>query len=144
MTWGRVRSDRPRDPVGYHSAAMPPSVNPPGSERAPLRVGVLGAGSVGREVIRALLGRPESLAPAGGRPLELAAVAVRDVNRHVADGIPAWLLTDAPAPEDQTVEVGSMTLYVERGLEGLVDIEEPHDRLVLRPLGSAPNPRGAH
>jgi hypothetical protein len=34
-----------------------------------------------------------------------------------------------------------MTLYVERGLAGLVDVEEPHDRLVLRPAGSAPNAR---
>ena len=54
------------------------------------------------------------------------------------------LLTDEPGPGDQTVEVGSMTLLVEQGLEGLVDVEEPHDRLVLRPLGSAPNPRGSH
>ena len=53
-------------------------------------------------------------------------------------------LTDAPSPEDQAVDVGGMTLYVERGLEGLVDIEEPHDRLVLKPLGSAPNVRGEH
>jgi hypothetical protein len=53
-------------------------------------------------------------------------------------------LTDAPAPEDQALEVGSMTLYVELGLEGLVDVEEPHDRLVLRPSGSTPNPRGQH
>jgi len=54
------------------------------------------------------------------------------------------LLTDAPGPEDQTFEVGAMTLYVERGLEGLVDVEEPHDRLVLRPSGSPPNSRGQH
>ena len=54
------------------------------------------------------------------------------------------LLTDGPGSEDQTIEVGTMTLYVERGLEGLVDVEEPHDRLVLRPSGSTPNPRGQH
>ena len=39
---------------------------------------------------------------------------------------------------DEPVAVGDMTLYVERGLEGLVDVEEPHDRLVLRPIGSTP------
>ena len=54
------------------------------------------------------------------------------------------LLTDAPEPDDAVVQTDAMTLYVERGLEGLIDVEEPHDRLVLRPLGSAPNPRGSH
>jgi hypothetical protein len=51
------------------------------------------------------------------------------------------VLTDAPLPSDQTVEVGEITLYVEAGLEGLVDIEEPHDRLVLKPAGSRHNLR---
>jgi len=37
-----------------------------------------------------------------------------------------------------------MTLFVEDGLDGLVDVEEPHDRLVLRAAGSAPNVRGDH
>ena len=54
------------------------------------------------------------------------------------------LLTDSPQADDVVVDAGVMTLFVERGLEGLVDVEEPHDRLVLRPLGSEPNPRGAH
>jgi hypothetical protein len=54
------------------------------------------------------------------------------------------VLTDAPTQSDQAVEVGGMTLYVEAGLEGLVDIEEPHDRLVLKPAGSKPNLRGEH
>ena len=54
------------------------------------------------------------------------------------------VLTDGPAESDREVEVGDMTLYVEDGLEGLVDVEEPHDRLVLRPRGSTPNPRGDH
>jgi hypothetical protein len=52
------------------------------------------------------------------------------------------LLTDEPASDDQHVRVGEMTLFVEAGLEGLVDCQEPHDVLVLRPAGSAPNPRG--
>jgi hypothetical protein len=54
------------------------------------------------------------------------------------------VLTDSPAPGDRAVPVGDMTLYVEESLEGLVDVEEPHDRLVLRPLGSPPNLRGEH
>jgi hypothetical protein len=50
-------------------------------------------------------------------------------------------LTDAPSPDDARVPLEGFDLYVEAGLEGLVDVEEPHDRLVLRPLGSPPNPR---
>ena len=64
---------------------------------APLRVAVLGAGTVGREVVRALLERPEALRTSDGSPLELAGVAVRDVARAAAGGIPEALLTDAPA-----------------------------------------------
>jgi hypothetical protein len=54
------------------------------------------------------------------------------------------VLAEAPEPEDREERIGDMTLYVERGLEGLLDVEEPHDRLVLRPAGSAPNPRPEH
>jgi homoserine dehydrogenase len=64
---------------------------------APMRVAVLGAGTVGREVVRALLGRPDSLRAADGAPLELVGVAVRDVGRAADAGIPESLLTDAPA-----------------------------------------------
>jgi hypothetical protein len=54
------------------------------------------------------------------------------------------VLTDAPLEDDQTIVVDEMTLYVEAGLDGLVDIEEPHDRLVLKPAGSKHNQRGEH
>jgi homoserine dehydrogenase len=63
----------------------------------PMRVGVVGAGTVGREVVRAFLDRSRRLEPNDGRPLVLAAVAVRDVGRAIARGIPESLLTDAPA-----------------------------------------------
>lgn len=64
---------------------------------APLRVAVLGAGTLGREVVRAFLERPETLIASDGAPLRLAGVAVRDVARAAAGGIPEPLLTDAPA-----------------------------------------------
>jgi hypothetical protein len=54
------------------------------------------------------------------------------------------VLAEAPESGDEPVDLGGMTLYVERGLDGLVDVEEPHDRLVLRPAGSPPNVRGEH
>ncbi len=60
----------------------------------PLRVGVIGAGTVGREVVRAFLERSPRLAPADGRPLLLVAVAEKFTDRAIANGIPAELLTD--------------------------------------------------
>lgn len=65
--------------------------------RAPLRVAVLGAGTVGREVVRALLDHPDRLCAADGAPLLLAGVACRDLERARRAGIPGELLTDAPA-----------------------------------------------
>jgi homoserine dehydrogenase len=65
--------------------------------RAPLRVAVLGAGTVGGEVVRALPDHPERLCAADGAPLVLAGVACRDLERARRSGIPAELLTDAPA-----------------------------------------------
>jgi homoserine dehydrogenase len=62
-----------------------------------LRVAMLGGGTVGREVIRAFELWPERLAVHGGSHLELAGIAVRDVDRARARGLPADLLTDAPA-----------------------------------------------
>ena len=64
---------------------------------APLRVAVLGAGTVGREVVRALLERAADLSSHGGSPLELTGIAVRDVDAARDRGLPAELLTDAPA-----------------------------------------------
>jgi homoserine dehydrogenase len=63
----------------------------------PLRVAVLGAGTVGREVVRGLLeGRSPGLAPESAA-FELVGVAARDLARAAAGGVPAHLLTDAPA-----------------------------------------------
>lgn len=54
------------------------------------------------------------------------------------------VLVDAPASGDDVFSIGDATIFVEGGLQGLVDIEEPHDRLVLKPLGSQPNIREEH
>jgi homoserine dehydrogenase len=64
---------------------------------SPLRVAVLGAGTVGREVVHALLDRRDELASADGASLVLSAVAVRNVERAVAAGYPASMVSDAPA-----------------------------------------------
>ncbi len=67
------------------------------STRRPLRVAVLGAGTVGGSVVRAFLQHPDRLAPFDGARLVLAGVAEKDFARAAALGIPAELLTDAPA-----------------------------------------------
>ena len=64
---------------------------------ASLRVALLGAGTVGAEVVRAFTNGSSRLAPDGGRRLELVGIAVRDVDAARARGLPADLLTDAPA-----------------------------------------------
>ena len=53
-------------------------------------------------------------------------------------------LAEGPEPTDQPVEAGDAKVFAEAGLEGLLDIEEPHDRVVLKPPGSSPNDRGDH
>jgi hypothetical protein len=59
-------------------------------------------------------------------------------------GVVQAQLTDRRHPDDQEIVIGPATIYIEQGLEGLVDVEEPHDRLVLKPAGSPPNVRGDH
>jgi homoserine dehydrogenase len=76
----------------------------------PLRVGVIGAGTVGREVIRAFLDRSPRLAPPDGAPLLLTAVAEKFTERAIASGIPESLLTDAPA---HMIASGDVDIVVE-------------------------------
>jgi homoserine dehydrogenase len=86
----------------------------------PLRIAVLGAGTVGREVVFALLGEWSS-------DFELAGVAVRDVTKAEAAGVPRELLTDAPAH------------LVADGPDVLVELmggEEPARTLIAAALGA--------
>ncbi|HYC07486.1 MAG TPA: homoserine dehydrogenase, partial [Candidatus Binatia bacterium] len=96
--------------------------------RAPLRVAVLGAGTVGREVVRAFESFPERLAIDGGPRLELVGVAVRDLARARRSGIDPALLTDAPA---HLVADPSTDVVVE-----LMGGDEPATTLIAAALGS--------
>ncbi len=104
----RPGADAPDGPASSVTAPAEPTPRPaptprekprprtaPG--RRPLRVAVLGAGTVGRPVVEALLARSPRLTDHDGAPLELVGVAVRDLDRARAAGIPDALLTDAPA-----------------------------------------------
>jgi homoserine dehydrogenase len=65
--------------------------------RQPLRVAVLGAGTVGGAVLDGLIAHADRLVAADGRSVRLTAVAVRDLDKARGEGVPTDLLTDAPA-----------------------------------------------
>ena len=96
--------------------------------RPPLRVAVLGAGTVGGEVVRAILERPGELTVDGQPVLTLAGVAVRDVDAAVARGLPPELLTDAPA---HLLAGGDTDVVVE-----LMGGDEPARTLIAATLGA--------
>ena len=98
------------------------------SDLAPLRVAVLGAGTVGGSVVRAFLERPDTLAPFDGRRLVLAGVAEKDFARATARGIPPGILTDAPAH-----------LVADPEIDAVVELmggDEPAHTLVAAALGA--------
>ncbi|MCA1655718.1 MAG: homoserine dehydrogenase [Pseudonocardiaceae bacterium] len=72
--------------------------------RKPIRVAMLGCGTVGAQVMRLLDHQSDDLAARVGAPVELAGVAVRRPNRH--PDVPAQLLTaDAKALVASDVDV---------------------------------------
>jgi homoserine dehydrogenase len=116
--------------LGYHSADVRHTIGLPGMSAAGavLRVAMLGAGTVGREVARAFLERPDTLAAFGCPRLELVAIAVRDVGRARAAGLPDALLTDGPAH-----------LVADPGTDVIVEVfggEEPARTLIAAALES--------
>ena len=96
--------------------------------RAPLRVAVLGAGMVGREVVAGLCDRADELTSTDGAPLKLVGIAIRDVERARARGLPAGLLTDAPA---HLVASSETDVIVE-----LMGGDEPARTLIAAALGA--------
>jgi homoserine dehydrogenase len=90
--------------VGYDLRAMPSAgslaASAGSATTAPLRVAVLGAGTVGREVVHTLQAWSTEDQPTGPgiEPrVRLGGVAVRDLERARGLGIPDDQLTDAPA-----------------------------------------------
>ena len=95
---------------------------------APLRVALLGLGTVGREVARGLLERGTELAAAAdGRELRLAAVGVRDPGRERGLRLP----TDVRRTDDLS------GLVTDRGVDVVVELlggQEPAGELVVAAL----------
>jgi hypothetical protein len=46
-------------------------------------------------------------------------------------------LTDEPGDGDRPVRGDGFEILVQEGLDGTVDVVEPHDQLILRPPGSS-------
>ncbi len=83
-------------------------------EYRPLRIALLGAGSVGAQVARLLLENKEELAARVGAELELVGIAVRDLKSKRADGVPEELLTT----DAETLILGAdIVIEVMGGLE---------------------------
>ncbi|HIY23090.1 MAG TPA: homoserine dehydrogenase [Candidatus Brachybacterium merdigallinarum] len=78
------------------------------AEPAALKVAVLGAGTVGTEVLRLLSQQGTELTQRIGAPLEVIGVAVRDADRDRGEHVPAELLTT-----DATALVREADLVVE-------------------------------
>jgi homoserine dehydrogenase len=94
----------------------------------PLRVAVLGAGTVGGSVVRAFLEHPEQLIPFDGRRVLLVGVAEKSFHRARAIGVPEELLTDAPAH-----------LVADPGVDAVVELmggDEPAHTLVAAALAA--------
>ena len=93
-----------------------------------LRVAVLGAGTVGWPVVRAFLERPESLAPFDGVPLDPRGRGRQVLERLVERGVPAAIVTDAPA---HLVADPEVDVVVE-----LMGGDEPARTLIAAALGA--------
>ncbi len=88
----------------------------------PVRLALLGCGTVGSQVVRLLEQHADDLTARVGRPLELVGVAVRDVSRP-RPGVPDELLTD---DADTLVRRGDIDVVIE-----LVGGIEPARSLLL-------------
>ena len=96
--------------------------------RPPLRVAMLGAGTVGRAVIDGIVEHPERLRIGDGATIAVVGIAVRDLERAREHGLPADLLTDAPA---HLVAAGDTDVIVEV-MGGI----EPARTLITAALGA--------
>jgi hypothetical protein len=66
------------------------------------------------------------------------------VRLHRTEGGVEFALTDERHDGDELVAGDGFELWVEAGLEGVVDVVEPHDRLILRPPGDPERSVRAH
>ena len=83
-------------------------------EYRPLRIALLGAGSVGSQVARLLIENKAELAARVGAELELAGVVVRDIEKAVKSGVPRELLT---SEAEELIVSSDIVIEVMGGIE---------------------------
>ena len=83
-------------------------------EYRPLRIALLGAGSVGSQVSRLLIENRAELAARVGAELELTGVVVRDIDKAVKAGVPLSLLT---TEADDVILSADIVIEVMGGIE---------------------------
>ena len=99
----------------------------PSSDAAPaLRVGVLGSGTVGTQVVRLLLEQADDFAARSGARMEITGIAVRDLDAPRDPAVPRALLTD-----DATAVATGNDIVIE-----LIGGIEPARTLILAALKS--------
>jgi hypothetical protein len=54
------------------------------------------------------------------------------------DGRIEFELADAPRERDRVVHGEGFEILVEEGIDGVIDVVEPHDQLILRPADRPP------
>ena len=94
--------------------APQPPATPDLPTRPALRVAVLGAGTVGTEVLRLLAQQGDELAHRVGARLEVIGIAVRDRSRDRGEHVPAALLTEDPSA---LVREADLVIEVMGGIE---------------------------
>ena len=97
------------------------------ADGTPLRIALLGCGTVGSAVARLIIGQADDLHARIGRPLELVGIAVRRAGRDRLDIDPSLITTDA----DELVDRGDIDVVIE-----LIGGIEPARSLILRALNS--------
>jgi homoserine dehydrogenase len=99
------------------------------SDQRPLRVAILGVGTVGAEVARGFLKNPDrQIGPAGGRMLELVAIADMNIQGAVDRGMPRELLV---ADAFEAMRRGDVDVIVE-----LLGGNEPARTLITEALAA--------
>ena len=91
-----------------------PPASPDSSSLPALRVAVLGAGTVGTEVLRLIAQQGDELAHRIGARLEVTGVAVRDRTKDRGEHVPAALLTEDPSA---LVREADLVIEVMGGIE---------------------------
>ena len=94
-----------------------------------MRVAVLGAGTVGLEVVRAFAAFPDRLVSADGAPLSLVGVAVRDLDRARQRGRPGRAPDRRPGPPRRRQPRSTSIVEVMGG-------DEPARTLIAAALGA--------